>query len=327
MSGSELFAAFGHSVPLPPLCHLTGIDMAGMHDGACVFRMIVTDWLRNSFGAVPGGVLAMPADAAMGWALVVALPPGSFYTTVEMKMEFLRPVLPGPGEVMCHGRLENLGRNLGLSTVRVVDGQGRLVAHGSSLGALRTSSERGYGAEDPGAGPVLPGPGFTPPFRRPSLGAIPEPTTLSGWGGAALVRGFVEGSLPAPPLGHLTGMRLVDLGSEEVVAAMPTSPWLRPPTPFVQGGALVALADLAMAAAVQATLPAGARATPADLKYNFVRPVLADGRDVVARARVAHAGRSISVATCELWSADRKKVGVSMSTVMSRSVGPVEGEK
>jgi uncharacterized protein (TIGR00369 family) len=82
------------------------------------------------------------------------------------------------------------------------------------------------------------------------------------------------------------------------------------------------LADSVMSSAVQTTIPKRSMFTPLDLKVNFVRPVLPDGRDLIGRARVTHRGRSLAVTTAELTNADGKLVAVGSGTALIREDCP-----
>ena len=70
-------------------------------------------------GGVRGGILAAVADAAMGWASMTTLGEGESYTTVEMKVNFLRSVRAG--RIAARARVTNAGRTLGLIECNVLD--------------------------------------------------------------------------------------------------------------------------------------------------------------------------------------------------------------
>jgi uncharacterized protein (TIGR00369 family) len=65
-----------------------------------------------------------------------------------------------------------------------------------------------------------------------------------------------------------------------------------------------------MVCAVQTLLPAGASYAPLDLKVNFLRPVSPDGKDLVATGRVVHRGRTLAIATSEVFDAEGRKVAL-----------------
>src|SRR5213080_1856902 len=70
----------------PPVATLLGISLASFEDGQAVVTLAAGDSHTNPMGTVQGGVLAALADGAMGWA---------YKTTLEMKINFLRPVWKG----------------------------------------------------------------------------------------------------------------------------------------------------------------------------------------------------------------------------------------
>jgi uncharacterized protein (TIGR00369 family) len=79
---------------------------------------------------VQGGLIAAAADAAMGWACMTLLGAGESYTTVEMKMNFLRPAWKGRLEA--RGRVKNAGRTITLVECDVVGADGKVVAYAVS---------------------------------------------------------------------------------------------------------------------------------------------------------------------------------------------------
>ena len=97
---------------------------------------------------------------------------------------------------------------------------------------------------------------------------------------------------------------------------MPAHEWLCAPEARVYGGVTAYLAHDSMAVAVQTTLPKGTAYATLDLTVNFVRPIPADGRELRARARVFHRGRTFAVAGTEIVNADGKTVATASSSSM-----------
>jgi uncharacterized protein (TIGR00369 family) len=81
---------------------------------------------------VHGGVLTTLLDSAMGCAIHAMLPTGSRYTTLELKVNFLRRVTTETGRIRCEGSMIHLGRTVATAEARIVDGEGRLVAHATT---------------------------------------------------------------------------------------------------------------------------------------------------------------------------------------------------
>ena len=97
---------------------------------------------------------------------------------------------------------------------------------------------------------------------------------------------------------------------------LPASEWLNSPARRVQGGAIAMLADSALAGAIETVTPAGTAVATIDIKVNFLRPVEGDGRDLVAKGRVEHAGRTLAIANAELYDADERRVAIATGSSM-----------
>jgi uncharacterized protein (TIGR00369 family) len=117
--------------PVPPIAETLGFRLIAIDVGRGEFAM-EADVARhgNPMGTVHGGVLCDLADAAMGMAFASTLEEGESFTTLELKINFLRPVwrttLTAVGEVV------QRGRTVGLTACRVTDEAGRLVAQATS---------------------------------------------------------------------------------------------------------------------------------------------------------------------------------------------------
>jgi uncharacterized protein (TIGR00369 family) len=115
----------------PPMGRLTGLTFDGADEGTASFSLPVSAWFEWSHGGVPGGTLALAADAALGCALQSLLPAHTQYTTAEMSMTYVRPARIG-SVITATGRALHMGRTLGLSAAEIVDGDGRLVGYSTS---------------------------------------------------------------------------------------------------------------------------------------------------------------------------------------------------
>ena len=114
-------------VPPPAAATLLGMRLAAFSTGEARVELDATAAHANPMGTVQGGVLAAVADAAMGWAYMTTLGEGESYTTVEMKVNFLRAVRAG--RISARARVKNAGRTLGLIECDVLDASDKLVAH------------------------------------------------------------------------------------------------------------------------------------------------------------------------------------------------------
>ena len=117
--------------PPPPIAQLIGFRPIAAEPGQAVFELD-TDLQRhaNPMGTVHGGILCDLADAAMGFAYASALEEGETFTTLELKMNFLRPVWQT--RLTATANVVQRGRTVGLVECDVTDAEGRLVARASS---------------------------------------------------------------------------------------------------------------------------------------------------------------------------------------------------
>ena len=310
LSGLEQVRLFVNGkAPSPPIRYLVGMRPTEVGVGSATFTMPITQWLRTPQGPVSAGVVAILADGPLGCAVQSVLPPATPYTTSELSLNLVRPV-PAEGTLIGRGRLVHGGRRLALSEVFVTDGDGRLIAHGTSRCVIMPALE---GVPAPPAEiPDQPEPsdGWVPPFRRAAVGETLDQSVWQQRSGIEVMRAYIAGELSPPPVTNLMGMRPTTASESACTFSMPATGWLCSPTGLVEGGITASLADLAMGGAVQTTVPAGTALAPTDLRVQFLRPVKPDGGMLEARATVVHRGRTVAVARAEVLNAEGKLVAL-----------------
>jgi uncharacterized protein (TIGR00369 family) len=114
----------------PPIADLLGIELVSAGGGECTMRLDVGERHSNPMGTIHGGVLCDIADAAMGMAFFSTLDDGESFTTLELKINFVRPFWTGT--LLAHGKVVDRGRTVGLTECRIVDDRERLIAHATS---------------------------------------------------------------------------------------------------------------------------------------------------------------------------------------------------
>ena len=129
-------------VPPPPIARLIGFDIAEVEPGRTVVTLEAGPQHANPMGTLHGGVLCDIADAAMGMAYAAALGEGESFTTLELKINFLKPVRTG--KLTATGRVVKAGRTVGLVECDIVDDQDSLVARASST-CMTLRGERAEG--------------------------------------------------------------------------------------------------------------------------------------------------------------------------------------
>ncbi len=114
----------------PPVGELLGIELVSLEDGVCTMKLIAEERHSNPMGTIHGGILGDLADASMGMAYFATLEPGESFTTLELKINFIRPFWTGL--LVARGRVVHGGRTVGMTECDVVDEQDRLIARATS---------------------------------------------------------------------------------------------------------------------------------------------------------------------------------------------------
>ena len=117
-------------LPPPPIATLIGFTLEEVEAGHAVVALNADRRHANPMGTVHGGVLCDIADTAMGVAYSTTLDEDESFTTLELKINFLKPVRTG--RLVATGRVVKAGHSVGLIECDVVDDKDRLVARASS---------------------------------------------------------------------------------------------------------------------------------------------------------------------------------------------------
>src|SRR4051812_39200438 len=122
-------------LPPPPLHHLTGLGLKEFGEGWATFTMPCSEWLASPTGRLQGGTIAMLAEFAMLGAVETTAPAGLARAGLDLKVNFLRPVPPGDGDLEARGEIVHSGRTLAItrSTVTSPEGKAVALATGSSI--------------------------------------------------------------------------------------------------------------------------------------------------------------------------------------------------
>src|SRR6266478_4915515 len=119
----------GELIP-PPIGRLLGFVLKLIEPSHAIFEMEADERHHNPMGTLHGGVYCDLADAAMGYAYAATLGEGESFTTVELKINFLRAVRQG--KLTAEARVVKAGSALGYVECDVTDHAGKLVARASS---------------------------------------------------------------------------------------------------------------------------------------------------------------------------------------------------
>jgi len=117
-------------LPQPPIAKLIGFDIVNVDEGSAVVEFEAGPQHWNPMGGLHGGVLCDIADAAMGIAYASTLAEGETFGTVELKINFLRPVKTG--KLIAEGKVVSKGRTIGWTECEIRDENDRLIAKAGS---------------------------------------------------------------------------------------------------------------------------------------------------------------------------------------------------
>jgi uncharacterized protein (TIGR00369 family) len=117
-------------VPQAPFPSLIGMKLTAVEPGKARMEMTADARHTNPMGTLHGGVPCTLADSAMGLAYASTLDEGETFTTLELKINFLRPMWSGA--LVAEGIVVSRGKTIGLVEARVTDEKGRLIAKASS---------------------------------------------------------------------------------------------------------------------------------------------------------------------------------------------------
>ena len=119
-------------LPRPPIAELLNFTLSEISEGKAVFTTTPAEYHYNPIGVVHGGLAATLLDSAMGCAIHSKLPAGVGYTTLEIKVNFIRAMTKDTGEVYCSASIIHVGKRTATARGEIRDAAGNLYAHGST---------------------------------------------------------------------------------------------------------------------------------------------------------------------------------------------------
>ena len=113
-----------------PVARLIGFEAKEIADGRATAMLAAGPQHANPMGTLHGGILCDIADAAMGMAFATTLAPEESFTTVELKVNFFRPIWQA--QLKAEGTVVQRGRTIGYVECDITDEENRLVAKAAS---------------------------------------------------------------------------------------------------------------------------------------------------------------------------------------------------
>ena len=117
--------------PAPTISRALNFRLSEVSQGAVTFTGVPSHEYMNPIGTVHGGYAATLLDSALACAVHSICPVGHASTTVELKLNYVRPIMPDTGRLYARGTVVHPGRQLATSEAKLTDENGKLFAHGT----------------------------------------------------------------------------------------------------------------------------------------------------------------------------------------------------
>jgi uncharacterized protein (TIGR00369 family) len=151
MSGLAYWRAVADGqLPPPPIGELIRMRVAEIEEGRIAFSCDPDGSMYNPLGTVHGGAMCTLLDTVTGCALHTTLPQGRGYTSIEIKVNYLKSVTEASGSLLAQGHVVKAGSRVGFTEAQITDASGALVATATSTllifelpGAARVSGSNG----------------------------------------------------------------------------------------------------------------------------------------------------------------------------------------
>ncbi len=133
MSGLDYFKSMmAGDMPPAPISQTMNMTMTSAEPGRVEFTCDPGDWAFNPLGSIHGGLACTLLDTVCGCALHSTLPVGRGYTSVEIKVNYLKAIMPDSGPLTAVGTLVRAGGRVGFTEGEIRDKNGDLVATATS---------------------------------------------------------------------------------------------------------------------------------------------------------------------------------------------------
>ena len=127
-----LKAIIDGTLPQPPISEVLGFHLVEAERGRAAFEGLPEFRHYNPIGTVHGGFTATLLDSALGCAIFSTLLKGDSWTTLELKLNYVRPLTRDTGPVRAEGRIVHRGRSVATSEGDLKDRAGKLYAHATT---------------------------------------------------------------------------------------------------------------------------------------------------------------------------------------------------
>jgi uncharacterized protein (TIGR00369 family) len=120
----------------PPAARLVGYHIVEVENGRAVFSLTPAEFHYNPFATVHGGIASTLLDTTMTAAVLSTLPIGLSCSTLEIKVNFIRPITRKTGKMRCEADIIHIGKRIATAAGKLRDGDKKLYAHAVSTSLI-----------------------------------------------------------------------------------------------------------------------------------------------------------------------------------------------
>jgi uncharacterized protein (TIGR00369 family) len=133
MTGLHLLnGVMNGTLPAPPIQKTLDFRPIRVERGYTIFAGVPKSDYYNPLGSVHGGYAAALLDSCMACAVHSTLDSGYSYATLEVKINYVRPITTETGEVRAEGKVIHAGKRIATAEGRLLDAAGKIYAHGTT---------------------------------------------------------------------------------------------------------------------------------------------------------------------------------------------------
>ena len=132
LSGQEYLNEWINGELAPPMASTLGFQLEDFGEGRVEIRCVPDGFHYNPYGMVHGGLAATLLDSATGCAVQSRLAAGVGYATLNLAVNYLRPITTETGLLRCVGKVVSMGRTVAVSEADVVDESERVLAQATA---------------------------------------------------------------------------------------------------------------------------------------------------------------------------------------------------
>ena len=139
MSGQEYYAAWKQGDLVPPIASTLGFKLADYGDGRVEITCEPAEFQYSPYGMLHGGLAATLLDSATGCAVHTRLPVGIGYATLNLNVNYMRPITLETGPVRCVGTVSSMSSRVAVAQAELLDGRDRKLAQATSTCLIMAS--------------------------------------------------------------------------------------------------------------------------------------------------------------------------------------------